>query len=68
MVFYGLNGISLDAPDEDAYDLVIAIASGATTQIEALAAALSTWHRVRQESEVALRSSSQNWRRWHRVR
>ena len=51
VVFYGLNGISLDAPDEDAYDLVIAIASGATTQIEALAAALSTWHRVRQESE-----------------
>ena len=51
VVFLGLNDVSLDAPDDDAYDLVIAIASGATTQIEALAAALSTWHRVRQESE-----------------
>ena len=27
MVFYGLNGVSLDGSDEDAYDLVIAMAS-----------------------------------------
>ncbi|CAN5609300.1 hypothetical protein BH10ACT9_BH10ACT9_58690 [soil metagenome] len=27
-VFYGLNGYHLDAPDDDAYDLVIAVASG----------------------------------------
>lgn len=29
VVFYGLNGIDLQAPDDDAYDLVIAVASGA---------------------------------------
>jgi death-on-curing protein len=28
VVFYGLNNIELEAPDNDAYDLVIAIASG----------------------------------------
>lgn len=28
VIFYGLNGINLDAPDDDAYDLVIAVASG----------------------------------------
>lgn len=44
VVFYGLNGVTLDAPDDDAYDLVIAIASGATTRIEAIATALTTWH------------------------
>ncbi len=28
VVFYGLNGVTLEAPDDDAYDLVIAVASG----------------------------------------
>ena len=28
VVVYGLNGITLEAPDDDAYDLVIALASG----------------------------------------
>lgn len=28
VVFYGLNDVDLDAPDDDAYDLVIAVASG----------------------------------------
>ena len=28
VVFYGLNGERLEAPDDDAYDLVIAMASG----------------------------------------
>ncbi len=28
VVFYGLNGQTLEAPDDEAYDLVIAIASG----------------------------------------
>ena len=31
VVFYGLNGIDPDAPDDDAYDLVIAVASGTAT-------------------------------------
>ncbi|MBI1376747.1 MAG: alcohol dehydrogenase [Frankiales bacterium] len=28
VVFYGLNGIDLDAPDDDAFDLVVGVASG----------------------------------------
>lgn len=28
VVFYGLNGIALDAPDDDAYDLVVGVAAG----------------------------------------
>ena len=42
VVFYGLNDITLDAPDDEAYDLVIAMASGASTYQEA-AAHLSRW-------------------------
>ena len=29
VVFFDLNGITLDAPDDDAYDLVIAVSTGA---------------------------------------
>lgn len=43
MVFYGLNGVTLEAPDDDAYDLVIAIASGAATYQQA-ADLLAKWH------------------------
>lgn len=42
VVFYGLNGVDLDAPDDDAYDLVIAVASGEIDHHEA-AARLSQW-------------------------
>ena len=42
VVFYGLNDITLDAPDDEAYDLVIAMASDASTYQEA-AAHLSRW-------------------------
>ena len=34
VVFYGLNGIGLDAPDDHACDLVIAVACGAATYRE----------------------------------
>ena len=34
VVFYGLNGVVLEAPDDDAYDVVIAVASGTTTYQE----------------------------------
>lgn len=44
VVFYGINGVTLDAPDDDAYDLVIAIASGSTTEVEVIATALALWH------------------------
>lgn len=43
-VFYGLNGIDLDAPEDDAYDLVIALATGEIGYEEA-AARLGGWTR-----------------------
>ncbi|WP_028709014.1 type II toxin-antitoxin system death-on-curing family toxin [Propionicicella superfundia] len=43
VVFYGLNDTSLDAPDDDAYDLVIAIA-GSTTAYQEAALLLAKWH------------------------
>lgn len=43
VVFYSINGIELDAPDDDAYDLVIAVATKATDLAES-ARALSRWH------------------------
>ena len=43
VVFYGLNGIDLHAPDDDAYDLVIAVASGAADHRVA-AHELARWH------------------------
>ncbi|HEY5854204.1 MAG TPA: type II toxin-antitoxin system death-on-curing family toxin [Aldersonia sp.] len=41
-VFYGLNGYDLEAPDDGAYDLVVAIASGEVDYPDA-AAALGRW-------------------------
>ena len=41
-VFYGLNGYDLDAPDDDAYDLIIALAAGRTDYRHA-AGALDSW-------------------------
>ncbi len=43
VVFYGLNDVALDAPDDDAYELVMAVARSEPT-VEAVAAALSSWH------------------------
>lgn len=43
VVFYGLNGITLEAPDDDAYELVIAVATGTATYQEA-AEHLANWH------------------------
>lgn len=42
VVFYGLNDVTLDAPDDPAYDLVISIASG-HTDVHAIAASLAGW-------------------------
>lgn len=44
VVFYGLNDIALDAPDDAAYDLVIAVASGVASYPE-VAAQLAEWKR-----------------------
>lgn len=35
-VFYGLNGFDLDAPEDDAYDLVIAMSTGVVGYAEAV--------------------------------
>lgn len=43
VVFYGLNSIELEAPDDDAYDLVISVASSSITFLEA-AEHLARWH------------------------
>ncbi len=43
VVFYGLNDITLEAPDDDADDLVIAIASSTISYQEA-AGHLASWH------------------------
>lgn len=42
VVFYGLNGIDLDAPDDLAYRLVIDISTG-TADVPHIAAALAEW-------------------------
>lgn len=40
VVFLGLNGVDLDAPDDEAYDLVVAIAAGERDAADAAAAFL----------------------------
>lgn len=42
VVFYGLNGIDLDAPDDDAFELVVGMAAGQVTSDEA-SASLAAW-------------------------
>ena len=42
VVFYGLNEVSIDAPDDPAYDLVIELASG-HLDIPTTAARLAAW-------------------------
>lgn len=42
VVFYGLNDVTLDAPDDDAYELVMAVARSEPS-VEDIAAALSGW-------------------------
>lgn len=42
VVFYGLNAIDLDAPDDSAYDLVVGMAAGEVTVPEA-AERLGSW-------------------------
>jgi death on curing protein len=44
--FYWINGLLLDAPDDPAYDLVIAVASG-TCDAPGIAATLAPWVRPR---------------------
>lgn len=43
VVFYGLNDIDLDAPDDPAYELVMAVARRELS-IDEIAATLAGWH------------------------
>lgn len=43
VVFYGLNDIEIEAPDDDAYDLVISVATGSLGTAE-IASTLARWH------------------------
>ncbi|MBD2765722.1 type II toxin-antitoxin system death-on-curing family toxin [Kocuria sp. cx-455] len=43
VVFYGLNNVIIEAPDNDAYDMVVGVASGAVGHQEA-ANLLARWH------------------------
>jgi len=42
VVFLGLNGVALDAPEDAAYDLVIAVSNGVLDH-QASSARLSSW-------------------------
>jgi death on curing protein len=44
-VFCAKNGVELDPADDDAYDLVVAVASGELDDVEAIAATLSSFVR-----------------------
>ena len=43
VVFYGLNDVDLDAPDDPAYELVMSVARRELT-VDEIAAALAAWH------------------------
>jgi death-on-curing protein len=42
-VFLWINGHDLDAPEDDAFDLVIALADGSLTDVEKIADRLAGW-------------------------
>ncbi len=45
VVFCHINGLLVDAPDDDAYDFVIAIADGTICDVGEIAARLERWSR-----------------------
>lgn len=47
VVFYGLNGVDLEAPDDEAYDMVVGVAAGQIA-MEDIAYDLSRWRRQRE--------------------
>lgn len=46
VVFCYINGVLVDAPDDDAYHFVIAIADGTISDVSAIAAQLEGWSRL----------------------
>lgn len=45
VVFYGLNGRNLDAPDDEAYELVVSVAEG-RADYHHVAGSFQEWHSV----------------------
>jgi death-on-curing protein len=43
VVFYGLNDVDLDAPDDPAYELVMSVARRESS-VDEIAAVLARWH------------------------
>jgi death-on-curing protein len=43
VVFYAINGVELDAPDDDAFTLVMRVAAGAI-ELDEVTACLARWH------------------------
>jgi death on curing protein len=43
VVFLWINGQDVDAPEDDAFDLVMDIAAGKVSNVETIAAALRSW-------------------------
>jgi death-on-curing protein len=43
VVFLWINGQDVDAPEDDAFELVMAIAAGKVSEVETIAAALRSW-------------------------
>lgn len=44
-VFYGLNGLDFDAPQDEIFDLVMAVADGSQRDVPTIAHRLSQWCR-----------------------
>jgi death-on-curing protein len=47
VVFLWINGHDVDAPEDDAFDLVMAVADGSTSDVETIAEALRKWSTAR---------------------
>lgn len=45
LLFYGLNGVSLVASDDELFDLIMEVADGSTRDVSKIAAALHQWER-----------------------
>lgn len=56
-MFHALNGETLEAPDDEAYDLVIDVAN-AGVDLEAIADQLGAWHYPKAQTTVTPRMSA----------
>lgn len=47
VVFLWINGQDVDAPEDDAFDLVVSVADGSVNEVETIAEALRKWSTAR---------------------